>query len=193
MTILNYANLSQGIGLPEISQKILTSNDKSNYPYRTKAKPLVGIRTPFYTEAHSRQLINVAGFFMRTICTPLVISLGKFYQYYGGLVEGTPVRRSLCGGSSNLDQLTTSRFEPLGGDKLTPHKEAVIMTTTPTQAPFKLYTFAIGNKKRTHAKFKKIRTISTVARTEERARNNLKGLRIAFIKCVPVNTREVVA
>ncbi|HCH01461.1 MAG TPA: hypothetical protein DEV85_06185 [Vibrio sp.] len=193
MRIFNYANYSQGLGLPEISQNILTKLLLDNYSNWTKAKSLVGIRTPFYHKAHRRQQFNIAGFFMRTISTPLVISLGKFYQYYGGLVEGTPVRRFLMSGSSNLDQLTTSRFEPLGGGLQNYHKEAVIMTTTPNTKPSKIYTFAIGKPQALHATFKRIRTVSTLAQSESQARANLSGLRLTLIKCVPVSAQEVAA
>lgn len=190
------ANLSQGFGLPEKSQNILTRLPLGNYSTRTKAKSLVGIRTPFHQKAHSRQQFNLAGFFMRTISTLLFIvsAFMRSRQNYGGLVEA--IARSavfLLGGSSNLDQSTTSRFEPLGGGYKNYQKEAAIMATTPTQNPFKVFTFAIANRNRTHAEFKKVRTISTVARSEHHARNNLKGLRLTFIKCVPVNAQEVAA
>lgn len=192
MTILNYANYSQGIGLPEISQNVLTSNDKSNYPNWTKAKSLVGISLSFYFKAHRRQLIN-AGFFMRTICTHFIISSAKLYQYYGGLVEGTSVRRFLEYGKANLDQFTTSELAFSDGDKLKSLKEAATMATTPNTNPSKIYTFAIGKPKALHATFKRIRTVSTLALSESQARANLSGLRLTLIKCVPVITQEVAA
>ncbi|WP_417859539.1 hypothetical protein [Xanthomarina gelatinilytica] len=190
-----YANLSQGFGLPEKSQNILTRLPLGNYSTRTKAKSLVGISTPFYTEAHRRQQFNLAGFFMRTISTFLFIVSAFMCSRpnNGGLVEATSVGRSLCGGSTNLDQSTTNRLVPLGGGFTKSHKEAAIMATTPTQNPFKVFTFAIGNRKRPHSEFNKLRTISTVARSEQRARNNLKGLRLTFIKCAPAKSQEVVA
>ena len=185
MNNYHHANLSQGLGLPKISLGVIFFN--------TKAKSLVGIRTPFDTEAHRRQHFNLAGFFMRTICTPFIISSAKLYQYYGELVEAALAGRSLCGGSSNLDQFTTSRFEPLGGDKLKSHKEAAPMATTPNSKPSKIYTFAIGKPKALHATFKRIRTVSTLALSESQARANLNGLRLTLIKCVPVITQEVAA
>lgn len=195
MTIFNYANFSQGIGLPEISQNVLTSNDESNYSNRTKAKSLVGISTPRIQKAHRRQHFNLAGFFMRTICTSLVISLGKFYQYYGELVEA--IARSavfLLSGSTNLDQFATNlRLVPLGGDYKNHQKEAATMATTPNTKPSKIYTFAIGKPKALHATFKRIRTVSTLALSESQARANLSGLRLTLIKCVPVITQEVAA
>lgn len=193
MNIFNYVEFPHGIGLPKFSQNILTTSPKGNYSFRTKAKSLVGISTPFIYSAHSRQSILMTGFFMRTICTPLTASLEKLYQNYGGLVEGALARRFRVCGSTNLDQSITSRLVPLGDGYKKPYSEASIMLTTPTQKPFKLFTFAIGNRKRTHAQFKKIRSISTVARTEQHARNNLKGLRLTFVKCVPVQSQEVAA
>lgn len=184
MNISSNASYSQGFGLPEKWQKVLTAGKRNHYSCRTKAKSLVGIRTPFYFKAHRRQLF--AGFFMRTICTPLVISLAKLHLNYGGLVEGTPVRRFLEGGSSNLGQSTTSRFEPLGGGFKKSLKEAATMATTPTRKPSKIYTFAIGNPNALHASFKKARTVSLVAQSEHQARAILGGLRLTFIKCLPV-------
>lgn len=189
-----HANLSQGFGLPEKSQNILTRLPLGNYSTRTKAKSLVGIGVPNYHKAHSRQLIN-AGFFMRTISTFLffVSAFMRSRPDYGGLVEGTSVRRFLMSGYANLDQSTTSKIGVFGGGFKSYHKEAAIMATTPIQNPFKVFTFAIGNRKRPHSEFNKLRTISTVARSEQRARNNLKGLRLTFIKCAPVKSQEVVA
>lgn len=188
MTIFNYAEISQGLGLPKESQ---TSTFNP-----TKAKSLVGISTPFYYKAYRRQQFNVAGFFMRTICTRLffVSAFMRSRPNYGGLVEA--IARSavfLVSGSTNLDQSTTSRLVPLGSGFKNHYKEAAIMATTPTQKPFNVYTFAIGNPKRTLASFKHIRTISTAAQTERQARANLNGLRLTFIKCLPVNDQEVAA
>ncbi|TVO36200.1 ash family protein [Vibrio algivorus] len=193
MKILNYANCSQGIGLPEKSQKNIEIVVKGNYSDPTKAKSLVGIGTPFNTEAHRRQQFNLAGFFMRTICTPFIISLAKLYPNYGGLIEGASARRSLCGGSSNLDQSTTNSLEPLGGGFKKSHKEAATMATTPTLEPSKIYTFAIGNPKALHADFNKNRTISLISQSEAQARATLSGLRLTFIKSLPVKSQEAIA
>ncbi len=138
--------------MPEKWQKVLTAGKRNHYSCRTKAKSLVGIRTPFKQQAHRRQLLLV---FMRTICTPLVISLAKLHLNYGGLVEGTPVRRFLLSGSSNLGQSTTSRFEPLGGGYKHHQQEAATMAT-PYPQTIKIYTFAIGNPNALHASFKRL-------------------------------------
>ncbi|EPW6724894.1 hypothetical protein ACWONS_003940 [Vibrio parahaemolyticus] len=184
MNISSHASYSQGFGLPEKWQKVLTAGKESNYSCRTKAKSLVGISTPFDTKAHRRQLF--AGFFMCTICTPFKISLAKLHLNYGGLVEGASARRFLCSGSANLGQSTTSRLAPLGGGYKNHTKEAATMATTPTRNPSKIYTFAIGNPNALHASFKKARTISLVAQSEHQARAILSGLRLTFIKCLPV-------
>lgn len=195
MTIFNYANSSQGICLSKFEVSQLTESNKSDYSYRTKAKSLVGICNPFYFKAHRRQLIN-AGFFMCTISTLLffVNAFMRSRPNYGGLVEGTSVRRFLEYGIANLDQSTTSlRFATSGGGFKKSLKEAAIMATTPNTKPSKIYTFAIGKPKALHATFKRIRTVSTLALSESQARANLSGLRLTLIKCVPVITQEVAA
>ncbi|WP_417883678.1 hypothetical protein [Vibrio rumoiensis] len=196
MNIFKYAIFSYGFDLPEFGQICLTQVNKNDYSVMALANSSAGIRTPFYQKAHRRQHFNLAGFFMRTISTRLffVSAFMRSRPNYGGLVEA--IARSaafLLGGSSNLDQSTTSRFEPLGGGYKNYQKEASIMLTTPTPKPFNVYTFAIGNPKRTLASFKRIRTISTVAQTERQARANLKGLRLTFMKCLPSNAQEVAA
>lgn len=196
MKILNYANCSQGIGLPEKSQKNIEIVVKGNYSNRAKAKSLVGICNPFYLKAHSRQQFNLAGFFMRTICALLFFQNLKMgsASNYGGLVEGTSVRRFLEYGIANLDQSTTSlRFATSGGGFKKSLKEAATMATTPTLKPSKIYTFAIGNPKALHATLKRIRTVSTLAHSEPQARANLSGLRLSFIKCTPVKSQEAAA
>ncbi|EKH9212308.1 ash family protein [Vibrio parahaemolyticus] len=184
MNISNNASYSQGLGLPEIWQKVLTAGKRNQYSCRTKAKSLVGISTPFDTKAHRRQ--HFAGFFMRTICTSFVTSLAKLHLNYGGLIEGAKAHRFLCSGSTNLGQSTTNRLVPIGGGYKNHTKEAATMATTPTRKPSKIYTFAIGNPNALHASFKKARTVSLVAQSEHQARAILSGLRLTFIKCLPV-------
>ncbi len=125
---------------------------------------------------------------MRTICTSLVISLAKLHLNYGGLVEGASARRFLVYGSSNLGQSTTSqRLEPLGGGYTNHHKEAVVMTTTPTQAvtTAMIYTVNLAGGGRALSDFKRIRTVSLVAQSELLARQPLSGLSLVFKSRTP--------
>ncbi|HIF6163000.1 TPA: hypothetical protein ACX3IN_004006 [Vibrio parahaemolyticus] len=184
MNISNNASYSQGFGLPEKWQKVLTAGKRNHYSCRTKAKSLVGISLSLNQKAHRRQLF--AGFFMRTICTPFVTSLAKLHLNYGGLIEGTKVRRFLLSGKANLGQSTTSKLAFVCGGYKHHQKEAATMATTPTRKPSKIYTFAIGNPNALHASFKKARTVSLVAQSEHQARAILSGLRLTFIKCLPV-------
>lgn len=177
------------------------------YDYPTKAKSLVGISLSFYLKAHRRQLPDHGtGFFMRTIRTPLfcVNALMRSRLFfvspflgsrlnYGGLDGSTSVRRFLESGKANPVQSTTSKLAFVCGGLKNYLKEAATMATTPTQATFKVFTFAIINRKRIYSRAKKIRTVSTLAQSERQARDNLQGLPLAFIKRTPAKAQEVAA
>lgn len=74
-------------------------------------------------------------------------------------------------------------MRPHGGDLKLP-KEAVILTTIPTQAvaTAMIYTFIIAGGVRARSDFKRIRTISLVAQSEPLAlaRQQLSGLSLVF-------------
>ncbi|MBY8123067.1 host cell division inhibitor Icd-like protein [Vibrio fluvialis] len=69
------------------------------------------------------------------------------------------------------------------------------MTTTPTQAvpTAMIYTFIIAGGVRTLSGFNRIRTISVVAQSELRARQQLTGLPLVFISRMPGRAVEVAA
>ena len=182
-----YADYPQGLVLPK--------ENHSGIFVRTKAKSLVGIGLPQYYSAHRRQLTISAGFFMRTICTHFCNSLGKLHLNYGGLVEGASARRFRVCGKTNLDQSTTSRLVSACGGYIKPYSEAVIMTTTPTQAVTSamIYTFIVAGGVRALSDFKRIRTISTHAKSEQEARHALLGLPLVFVSRTPSNAQEVAA
>ncbi len=194
MTNTIHAEYPQGGALPKFIQSSLTDINKCVYSFCVAAKSVTGIGTPFYHKAHSRQLF--AGFFMRTICTHFCNFLGKLHPNYGGLVEGASARRILMSGSSNLDQsITSQRLEPLGDGYKYHHKEAVTMTTTPTQAvtTAMIYTFAIAGGSRLLSDFKRIRTVSAFAKSEQEARHALLGLPLVFVCRTPAKAQEVAA
>lgn len=118
------------------------------------------------------------------------ISIGILYLNYGGLDEAAERLAVFFGAvvPTLFSSPPVMRLVPHGGDNKS-SKEAVIMTTTPTQIIPKVYTFAINSRK--GAVNKKIRVISTCARTEAEARTNLIGLPLIFIKCLPVRLQEV--
>ena len=110
--------------------------------------------------------------------------------------EGASVRRFRVCGSSNLDQsITSQRLKPLGDGYKNHHKEAVTMTTTPSQAVTTdmIYTFIVAGGVRPLFDFKRIRTISTYAQSEQKARHALLGLPIVFVSRTPSNAQEVAA
>ncbi|MBE4020777.1 hypothetical protein HJ130_18110 [Vibrio parahaemolyticus] len=110
--------------------------------------------------------------------------------------EGASVRRFRVCGSSNLDQsITSQRFEPLGDGYIKPYSKAVTMTTTPSQAitTAMIYTFIVAGGVRALFDFKRIRTISTYAQSEQKARHALLGLPLVFVSRTPSNAQEVAA
>lgn len=190
-----YAASSQGRALPEFGLCELTGFIESVYPPRAIAKSVAGIGLPKNYLAHRRQL--TAGFFMRTICTHLIFAdaIMRWLPYYGGLVEGASARRFRVGGKANLDQSTTHKIGLFGGGCTEPYSEAVVMTTTPTQAvsTAMIYTFLIAGGVHTLSGFKRLRTISVVAPSEIRDRKQLTGLPLVFISRTPNRTREGMA
>lgn len=195
MTNTIYAIHSQGFGLPKFSLSRLTVVIEYVYSLLAAAKSVAGISLLFYHKAHSRQHFDVAGFFMRTICTHFCNSLGELHQNYGGLVEGASARRFLMSGKANLDQSTTNKISLLGGGYKNHHKEAVIMTTTPTQAvtTAMIYTFIIAGGVRALSDFKRIRTVSLVAQSEPLARKQLSGMPLVFVSRTPSRSMGVTA
>jgi hypothetical protein len=178
-----YAASSQGLGLPEFSHSGLTGLNKTVYSLLAVAKSAVGIRTPQTPKAHRRQHLYVTGFFMRKICAHLSNSLGKLHSNYGGLDEAAKAGRFFGAVVRTLfSSPPVMRFEPHGGDLKLP-KEAVIMTTTPTQAvtTAMIYTFLIAGGVRTLSTIKRIRTVSVVAQSELLARQHLAGLPLVFV------------
>ncbi len=110
--------------------------------------------------------------------------------------EGASTRRFRVCGSSNLEQsITSQRLEPLGDGYKNHHKEAVTMTTTPSQAvtTAMIYTFIVAGGVRALFDFKRIRTISTNAQSEQKARHALLGLPLAFVSRTLSNAQEVAA
>lgn len=192
-----HAEHPQGGALPKFVQSCLTEINKCVYPFAVAAKSVTEISLSFYHKAHSRQHFDVAGFFMRTICAHLFFEFVKAYSYlnYGGLVEGASARRFLMSGKANLDQSTTNKISLLGGGYKNHHKEAVIMTTTPTQAvtTAMIYTFAIAGGSRLLSDFKRIRTVSAFAKSEQEARHALLGLPLVFVCRTPAKAQEVAA
>ncbi|WP_217541035.1 ash family protein [Vibrio metschnikovii] len=188
-----YAVHPQGLALPKFVQSCLTEINKHGYAIDVTAKSVTGIGLPFHHKAHSRQLF--AGFFMRTICARLCNSLGELHQNYGGLVEGASAHRFLMSGKTNLDQSTTHKIGLFGGGYKNHHKEAVAMTTIPTQAvtTAMIYTFAIAGGSRLLSDFKRIRTVSAFAKSEQEARHALLGLPLVFVCRTPTKAQEVAA
>lgn len=193
MTNTVHVEYPQGGALPKFIQSSLTDINKCVYSFCVAAKSVTGIGLLFYHKAHSRQLF--AGFFMRTICTHFCNFLGKLHSNYGGLIEGAKAHRFLMSGKTNLDQLTTHKIGLFGGGYKNHHKEAVIMTTTPTQAvtTAMIYTFAIAGGSRLLSDFKRIRTVSAFAKSEQEARHALLGLPIVFVSRTPSNRQEITA
>jgi hypothetical protein len=158
------------------------------------ANSTAGISTPLNYSAHRRQLV-IAGFFMRKICVHLSNALGILRLNYDGLDEAAKAGRFRVCGSTNLVQsITSQRLVPLG-DGLKPYSEAVIMTTTPTQAATAamIYTFLIAGGVRALSDFKRIRTISLVAQSERLAREQLNGLPLVFVSRTPNRVQGVAA
>jgi hypothetical protein len=194
MNISMYADYPQGFGLPKFREIPLTVIFDSVYSGLAVAKSTAGIETPFYYSAHGRQLV-IAGFFMRKICAHLSNALRILRLNYGGLDEAAKAGRFRVCGSLNLVQFITSqRLRPLG-DGLKPYSEAVIMTTTPTQAvtTAMIYTFLIAGGVRALSDFKRIRTISLLAQSERSAREQLNGLPLVFVSRTPNCSTEVAA
>lgn len=97
-------------------------------------------------------------------------ALGSVVTSYANLVRAaTSWRLASSGGRENL--ITT---------------EAAIMATIPTLAVSKTYTFLIAPRSRRLATLRRIRTVSTTARTEAEARAHLSGLPLVFISRRPV-------
>lgn len=69
------------------------------------------------------------------------------------------------------------------------------MTTTPTQAvtTAMIYTFIVAGGVRALSDFKRIRTVSTYAQSEQEARHALLGLPLVFVCRTPVKAQEVAA
>ncbi len=192
----SYAGYLQGFCLPEKADKCqLTALIKTVYALCAVAKSTAGIRTPFNHKAHRRQYFDVTGFFMRTICArPIFVSACvRLPLNYGGLVEAAKAGRFLSDGKANLDQSTTHKISLFGGGFNIHTKEAVTMTTTPTQAvtTAMIYTFLIAGGVRTLSTFKRIRTISVVAQSELLAREQLTGLPLVFMSRTPNRTMGV--
>ncbi|CAM3210383.1 ash family protein [Vibrio diazotrophicus] len=183
-----YATRSQGFGLPKFTLFRLTVIIEYVYSLFAAAKSVAGIGTPFIRKAHRRQLV-IAGFFMRKICAHQSNSPGKLHSNYGGLDEAA--ERLAVSLRAVVPTLFSSppvmRLVPLGGDS-TSSQEAVIMTTTPTQAvtTAMIYTFIIAGGVRALSDFKRIRTISAVATSEARARKQLAGLPLVFVRQTPI-------
>lgn len=193
MTNTVHAEYPQGGALPKFIQSSLTDINKCVYSFCVAAKSVTGIGLLNNPKAHSRQLF--AGFFMRTICAHLCNFLGKLHQNYGGLIEGAKAHRNLGSGKTNLDQSTTHKIGLFGGGYKYYPKEAVTMTTTPTQAvtTAMIYTFAIAGGSRLLSDFKRIRTVSAFAKSEQEARHALSGLPLVFVCRTPVKAQEVAA
>lgn len=183
-----YADYPQGFGLPEFRLFRLTVIIEYVYSLFAAAKSVAGIETPSNPKAHRRQHINVTGFFMRKICAHQSNSLGKLRSNYGGLDEAAKAGRFFGAVVSTLfSSPPVMRLRPLGGDVKLP-KEAVFMTTTPTQAvtTAMIYTFIIAGGVRALSDLKRIRTISAVATSEARARKQLAGLPLVFVRQTPI-------
>jgi hypothetical protein len=194
MNIPMYADWPQGEALPKFREIPLTVIIESVYSRLAVAKSTVGISTPLNQKAHGRQLV-IAGFFMRKICAHLSKPLGSLRLNYGGLDEAASAGRFFWAVVLTLfSSPPVMRLVPLGGD-LTLPKEAVFMTTTPTQAATAamIYTFLIAGGVRALSDFKRIRTISLVAQSERLAREQLSGLPLVFVSRTPNRVQEVAA
>lgn len=155
----------------------LTRTTISVYSFLVLANSSAEIRPSRTPKAHRRQHFNLAGFFMRTI--------QQCRSNYGGLDEATE-RLAVFFGAVGLTLFSSPpvmRLDPLGGDKITLSKEAVIMTTTPTQ--FMIYTFLVSRSKRPLHAIKKPRFISVFAPNEEQARARLAGMPLVFLSRTP--------
>lgn len=188
MKIFKYGNLSQGFVFPEYGKKLLTVSSLINYFNKAKANSLDGIRTPNNPKAHRRQLTINAGFFMRKIYA---------HSNYGGLDEAAFTLAVFFGAvvRTLFSSPPVMRFEPLGGDTLKSSKEAVIMTTIPTQAvnSAMLYTFLVARGNKSISKITRPRFISVCATSERQARINLSGLPLVFMKRIPLTAQGVAA
>ncbi|MHA2940312.1 hypothetical protein ACXJY6_18715 [Vibrio sp. RC27] len=125
---------------------------------------------------------------MRKICVHLSKSLGFLHLNYGGLDEAASAGRFFGAVVSTLfSSPPVMRLRPLGGDLKLP-KEAVIMTTTHTQAApaAMIYTFLIAGGRKKLSELKRSRTVSTLAGNELEARIQLCGLPLVFISRSPI-------
>lgn len=156
---------------------MLTTIEQLFYYDLTVAKSTVGIETPNTPKAQERQQYNEAGFFMRTI--------QQCRSNYGGLDKAAERLAVFFGAvvSTLFSSPPVMRLRPLGGDKITLSKEAVFMTTIPTQKM--IYTFLVSRSKRPIHTIKKPRLISVFAISEEQARSRLAGMPLVFVSRTP--------
>lgn len=162
--------------------------------FHATAKSVAGRRNP---ELNSAPTHALAWFFVGTR-SPL---LGALLAYLvggaycvmvarAGQPSGWPVSSGFAGILTPV-RATAMSVRTLVGSEYLSNSEAAIMATIPTLAVSKTYTFLIAPRSRRLATLRRLRTVSTVARTEAEARALLAGLPLVFLSRRP--TGEVAA